>query len=385
LLSGFENIYAINRNNILISGEKGIYHLNYEKYKNALKDISIRICKVRVFNERDSLLFGGFRNGKNSIEGASKMNDISIEHDWKNIHFEFSSPVYGNDNSVSYAYKLEGYDKDWSDWSSKSEKDYTNLPPGRYSFKVKAKNNLNTESAIESFEFTITPPFYRTIWAYGIYLIIFLSSPVVFYLYQKRKLKYQQQKHEEEQRKLQYVHQLELTKTEGELIALRNEKLQSDIEHKNTELATSAMHLVQKGELLSKLKSDLSGLMRKMDNEYAISEIKKMIKVLGEDEKMDEDWEHFSQHFDHVHSNFIKILKEVHPSLSPNEIKLCTYLRMNLSTKEIAQLMNISVRGVEIGRYRLRKKINLPTETNLVEYMISLSENDNQDFSRTKS
>ncbi|MEY4703379.1 MAG: hypothetical protein RIR96_1276, partial [Bacteroidota bacterium] len=66
------------------------------------------------------------------------------------------------------------------------------------------------------------------------------------------------------------------------------------------------------------------------------------------------------------------VLKETYPTISPNEIKLCTYLRMNLSTKEIAQLMNISVRGVEIGRYRLRKKLGLATEVNLFDHLIQL-------------
>ena len=99
-----------------------------------------------------------------------------------------------------------------------------------------------------------------------------------------------------------------------------------------------------------------------------------MIKVLSEDEKMDKDWEHFAQHFDKVHSDFVIVVKKVHPSITANELKLATYLRMNLSTKEIAQLMNISVRGVEISRYRLRKKLGLATEVSLFDYLMSLSQ-----------
>jgi DNA-binding CsgD family transcriptional regulator len=71
-----------------------------------------------------------------------------------------------------------------------------------------------------------------------------------------------------------------------------------------------------------------------------------------------------------VHSDFLISLKDKFPTLSGNELKLCTYLRMNLSSKEIAQLMNISVRGVEIGRYRLRKKLQIPTEVNLFEFLL---------------
>jgi DNA-binding CsgD family transcriptional regulator len=169
-----------------------------------------------------------------------------------------------------------------------------------------------------------------------------------------------------------YIHELELKKTEGELTALRNEKLEAEINFKNAELASSAMHLVKKGELLSKSKTDLTHVMKGMDNPQAVGELKKMIKNLNEDDKMDKEWESFSKHFDTVHSQFLVLLKEIHPTVTGNEMKLCAYLRMNLSTKEIAQLMNISARGVEIGRYRLRKKLQLETSISLFAYLIGL-------------
>ncbi|MEX0636555.1 MAG: LuxR C-terminal-related transcriptional regulator, partial [Ferruginibacter sp.] len=83
-------------------------------------------------------------------------------------------------------------------------------------------------------------------------------------------------------------------------------------------------------------------------------------------------WENFTKHFDKVHSDFVVNLKDKHATVTGNEIKLCAYLRMNLSTKEIAQLMNISVRGVEISRYRLRKKLQIASEMNLFDYLMGL-------------
>jgi DNA-binding CsgD family transcriptional regulator len=97
-----------------------------------------------------------------------------------------------------------------------------------------------------------------------------------------------------------------------------------------------------------------------------------MIKSLSEDDNMDQEWENFTKHFDKVHSDFVVGLKEKHPNISASELKLCAYLRMNLTTKEIAQLMNISVRGVEISRYRLRKKLGIPSEQNLFDYLINI-------------
>ena len=132
------------------------------------------------------------------------------------------------------------------------------------------------------------------------------------------------------------------------------------------------MHLVKKGELFSKIKGELTQVMKGLDNSQAITELKKMIKSLSEDDNMDKEWENFTKHFDKVHSDFVKDLKEMHPTITGNELKLCAYLRMNLSTKEMAQLMNISIRGVEISRYRLRKKLHLSSEINLFDYLINI-------------
>ena len=115
--------------------------------------------------------------------------------------------------------------------------------------------------------------------------------------------------------------------------------------------------------------------MKLFDNQQSNNEIKKLIKTLSEDDNIDKEWENFTKHFDKVHSDFVASLKEKHATISGNELKLCAYLRMNLSTKEIAQLMNISVRGVEISRYRLRKKLGIASETNLFDYLMGINNN----------
>ncbi|HEX4875273.1 MAG TPA: triple tyrosine motif-containing protein, partial [Chitinophagaceae bacterium] len=372
LLSGFEFLYPVNSKNIFISGEKGFFHINYEKYKKNLPKLQVHIRSVRIVNKKDSLLFGGYFSNPNEKQLQAGNQVPGIEHKWGTIRIEFSAPLFGQQQNLEYSYRLKGIDNSWSEWSSKTDKEYTHLPAGVYTFDVKVRNNLGNESEVTSYTFRILPPWYQTIWAYIIYAVIIAIG--LFYLikWQRKKFRLQQARYEEEQRRLQYLHQLEMNKAENELVALRNEKLQAEIDFKNSELATSAMHLVQRGELLSKLKADLHHVMKGIENEKSAAEIKKLIKVLGEDEKMDKDWDHFSRHFDKVQSDFIIGLKEKHPKLTPNEIKLCAYLRMNLSTKEIAQLMNISVRGVEISRYRLRKKLGISSETSLFDHLISI-------------
>ena len=135
------------------------------------------------------------------------------------------------------------------------------------------------------------------------------------------------------------------------------------------------MHLVQKGELLIKVKDELQHINKSGMDKSDSPEVKKLLKILNEEEKLNEEWEQFSVHFDKVHSDLLVTLKEKYPALRAHELKLCAYLRMNLSSKEIAQLMSISVRGVEISRYRLRKKLQIPTETNLFQFLFHLQRN----------
>ncbi|UEG48823.1 hypothetical protein LK994_09260 [Ferruginibacter lapsinanis] len=371
MLSGFEFIYPVNKNNIFFGGEKGIFHINYEKYKNLSSPLEVQIRSVRIGSETDSLLFGGYFKDINDKQIQDPNSIPKISKDWNTIRFEFSTAVFGFQSSLEYCYRLQGLNNNWSTWTNRSEKEYTNLPPGKYSFEVKVRNNLGKESAIAVYTFKILPPWYQTIWANILYLILFGASLFAIFKWQQKKFDAQQQKLQEEQQRKSYILELELAKTKSTIVDLRNEKLEDEINFKNSELASSAMHLVKKNELHTKIKTELSRIMKVTDNPQLIAELKKMIKTLSEDDNMDKEWESFTKHFDKVHSDFLVELKEKHPTITGSEMKLCAYLRMNLSTKEIAQLMNISVRGVEISRYRLRKKLQIPTEMSLFDYLIN--------------
>ncbi len=372
MLSGFEFIYPVNESNIFFGAEKGFFHLNYEKYKKTLPSLGLRIRTVRIIGKLDSLLFGGYSSGLNEKQNQGNDKIPKIGPGWKTIQFEYSSILFGYESNLEYAYRLKGFDDNWSAWTKRTVKEYTHFPAGEYTFEVKVRNNLGNESVAAIYSFVVLPPWFLTITAKILYFIIFIA--VVYFLnrWQKKKLIHQKEKYENEQKRLSYIHELERSKSESEIIALRNEKLGDEINFKNSEVASSAMHLVKKGELLSKIKAEITQVMKGIDNPEAAAGLKKMLKTLSEDDNMDKEWENFSKHFDKVHGDFVAGLKEKHPAITGNELKLCAYLRMNLSTKEIAQLMNISVRGVEISRYRLRKKLGISSEVNLFDYLLKL-------------
>ncbi|RZK01753.1 MAG: transcriptional regulator, partial [Flavobacterium sp.] len=373
LVSGFENVYAFDKHNIIIGGEKGFYHVDFEKYKQNRTTLQTQIRIARSIGKKDSLLYGGYLTHQKT----------ELPYGMNSLHFEYSAILFGQQANIEYSYCLKGFDKGWSNWSNKPEKEYTNLPAGNYVFQVKSRNNLGNESVACSYPFTILPPWYQTQWAYFVYCLLFLCVIYLLHRHQRRKFLRQKEQYEEQQKHLQYLHQLELEKNEKEIVKLKNEKLEAEIGHKNSELANSTMHLVQKKEMLDKIREDLNALVKKVDNEQVSTEFKRVLKVLGDDNKIDENWEHFAHHFDKVHSDFLVLLKARYPSLTASELKLCAYLRMNLSNKEIAQLVNISIRGVEIARYRLRKKLGLSKEMNLFEFLLKEQSVSNSEVMQT--
>lgn len=379
ILSGFEYIYPVDENNVFIGGETGFYHINYQKYKENIHPLSTYIRTVKSISSTDSLLFGGYANNTGS-DNRAKEDIPAVSYRWNSFHFEYSSPLFEQQLNIEYSYLLKGFDEEWSEWTKKTEKDYTNLPAGNYTFSVKARNNLNNESTVSSYSFTVLPPWYQSWWARLFYLALAILLIFIAYKWQERKhlkreairFAEERKKYEDEQKRITYQHQLELEKSEKELIRVQNEKLETEIEFKNSELASTAMNLVQKKEFILKVKQELQHFIRSGKEKIETNELKKVVHILSDEEKLNEEWEQFSLHFNKVHGDFLIILKEKFPDLKPHELKLCAYLRMNLSSKEIAQLMSISVRGVEISRYRLRKKLQIPTEVNLFQFLFDL-------------
>ena len=329
--------------------------------------MSVCLSKVKAIGQIDSTIFGGHLP---FIQKNSKRSTLNLPADFNSFHFEYSSPAYGLQKNIEYSYQLKGYDKEWSDWSSKTEKDYTNLPAGKYTFQLKAQDNLGHESAIDSYSFTVLPPWYKTIWAKILYILLICSLLYLFYKLQQKKFEKQQLNFAEEQRRLKELHQLKLEKNEKEIIKLQNEKLANEVKFKSRELADATLHLVEREDALTRVKDELQNLYKKTNNNH---DVKKTLQLVNDIEKNNSNWDQFVSHFDEINNDSLKKLKGKFPKLSKTDLKVCAYLLLNLSSKEIAQLMNISVRGVEIARYRLRKKLSLETEQNLNDFLSEVS------------
>ncbi len=371
ILSGFEEIYPYDRQNIFIASDKGIIHLNMNKYTNDHPVPEVLLSLIKVSGKHDSLFFDGYPFSTNVNDFAQNQQKVlAFPVNNNSFHFEFSTPELNQQKNIEFSTILEGYESNWSAWNSKSERDYTKLPNGTYIFKVKAHNNLGYESSIISYKFIVSPPWYKTKIAYFIFTLLLFVIIFSIYRLQQKKFVEQEKKFDEEQKKLKYIHQLELEKNEKEIIELQNEKLVNEVIFKNKELANVSLRLVERSDALLKIKEELQKLYKKTGENH---DIKRTIHLVNSIDQNNSNWEQFAAHFNEINNDFLKKIKTKFPNLTNNDLKVCAYLQLNLSSKEIAQLMNITVRGVEINRYRLRKKMGLESETNLSDYIKSIT------------
>lgn len=254
------------------------------------------------------------------------------------LEFQFAQPFF--EHPIRFSWFLEGFSKVWSPWAFVSGKEFTNLPAGRYKFRV--RSDAGGGEAIVPFR--IEPPWYRSGWAIGGYIIMLLGLLWLLEMFNRKRFEQQRQRLEGEK--------------EREILLL-------EVENKSRELSNAAFNLIRKNEVLQSLKDNL------LDSKKEPLALSKIIREIDTHLEGDHDWEMFEESFNRVHDDFFKRIMHEFPDLTPGDLRLAAYLKMNLSSKEIAPLLNISIRGIENKRYRLRKKLGLPEESNLTEFIMA--------------
>ncbi|MCD4789260.1 MAG: PAS domain-containing protein, partial [Bacteroidales bacterium] len=164
---------------------------------------------------------------------------------------------------------------------------------------------------------------------------------------------------------------IKIVKKQQRSSQLEKEKFITDIDIKNRQLASFAMHVVQKNEVLLQIKEDINKLIDGVNSDSK-QKLNELINKIKANIQLESNWQDFKLHFENVHPGFFHRLNKKFLNLTPKDQKLCAYLRMNFSTKEIAQLLSITSGSAEISRIRLRKKLNLPKETNLVIFITGI-------------
>ena len=347
-MTGYESVSHIEARKYLFGTSEGFIIIDLDKLNDKKYEIKINTIAKSTLNQSSILIseskLGDFKNNENNIE------------------FTYSVAEFDKYLEVEYQYKLDGIYNNWSEWSTASSELFKNLPFGNYTFNVRARvgNTLTANTA--SYKFSIEKPWYLTSVMIVVYILSVLLFSLLMHNIYKRYYKKQREKLLEKTQK-----ELELKKLENEqqLMSFKNEKLQQDIESKNRELAISTMSLIKKNEFLNNVKKELKGT-------DGSKNLKPVIKIIDKNLNNTDDWKFFQEAFNNADKDFLKKVKALHPTLTPNDLRLCAYLRLNLSSKEIAPLLNISTRSVEVKRYRLRKKMNLPHESSLTNYILEI-------------
>lgn len=343
-ISGFEHIAPVRQNVYLIGSNEGYVLVDLEKIKNY--DSKIKL---------DAII---------SKSGVAKSleKETTIANDENNLTFEYSSNIYQKYYPTSYQYRLLGKQEEWSSWKEYPFVKFENLNFGNYTFQVRSKIGEQVSEIITSPKITILPPWYWSNTANGIYVFSFFLFILMFREYYLRK-----NRKEQLQIIIKNNRKAELIELENqkELIKIKNEQLQNDVQSKNRELAIATMSTLKRNDFLNKIKKDLTEM-----GDHPKAE--KLIKKINKNLKKNDDWEFFEDAFNNADKDFFKEVKNKHPKLTNNDLKLCAFLRLNLSSKEIAPLLNISVHSVEIKRYRLRKKMNLTRDQRIVDYIMTL-------------
>jgi AraC family chitin signaling transcriptional activator len=241
-----------------------------------------------------------------------------------------------------------------------------NLSSGDHSVNVFKHDGAHYDN-VASFEFSVAKPWYFSFWMILLYLLII--GAVLFFYYKWNKLRYMQKLRlqAEELKHQREILEMEL-KAENELNMQEYQKhiLELELQTKSSEVAGKSLSIAKQSEMIENIQNILDS---EKDINKLKSEIKKAIKI---NEVNKHEWEIFETNLNQIHNEFIINLSKKYPNLTPKDIKLCVYLKMNLSSKEIAPMMNISFRGVELHRYRLRKKLNLSQEENLSKFLLSV-------------
>lgn len=367
LIGNFEDVHFCNQQQAVISTEEGFSLLNYKKAFHEPK-LDLQIRKVYLTGKRDSLIYGR----SYTYDDTS----LTVPHSNNSLRIEYSVTNYDESSTVLYAYRLKGAkDDSWSSYSPNNSKEFTDLHEGTYTFYVKIITDKQKEPIQTSITFEVLPPWYRTWWAYTFYFL--LISCCCFYLYyriaQSRKQLIRQKEQELIRQKQEFEKERSLK--DKKINSLKEENLQSELRHKSEELIRSTLNIVHKNEMLQDIRKAVVGISHSVNDENLVN-IRR--KTLGLIEKIEKDldnedhWQNFQTTFDSVHHDFFRSLDDRFPNLNYKDKMLCAYIRMNLMSKEIAPLMNITVRGVEISRYRLRKKLEIEEGDNLADFLQKL-------------
>ncbi|TDE01261.1 helix-turn-helix and ligand-binding sensor domain-containing protein [Flavobacterium hiemivividum] len=360
---------------VYVKGNNFVRNLIQEKYYKG----KIINDYLKVFKSGDSYLL----NLDDGFISLQLKNDLIINPKIK-IEVYNNDALVGNNSTIKYNSELKihvtsgiyGSSKPSLFYKINKSEDYSlvnggvvvlnNLESGNYVLTIYSHDGMNYNE-VSSFEFYIANPWYISFWMIVLYMVVIGTILFVYYRWNKMRYIQKLKLQEEELKHQKEILEMEL-KAENELNSQEYEKhiLELELQTKSSEVTGKSLSIAKQSEMIESIQGILDSAT---DLNKLKSEISKTIKINAVNKH---EWETFETNLNQIHNEFVIALSKRFPNLTQKDIKLCIYLKMNLSSKEIAPMMNISFRGVELHRYRLRKKLQLVQDDNLSKFLLSI-------------
>ncbi|QOD60993.1 hypothetical protein H9I45_00720 [Polaribacter haliotis] len=343
LLINYEKIIIRNDSLRLINLNDGFTQFNLKNYSTKKEEIEIPEIE-RIYTQ------------KNSFSTQDSILKIPYK-EAKIISLDFFTPnSYENKNSFSVTGRINS-----NGTVDNGQIKLQNLKYGNYTINIINENSDSTNDNQKSRKIflEVLPPWYLSIWMKLLYFSLLIAS---YFIFRKvNNLKF---------RKKQIKIQKELVRdTQKKIHKIEKENLKKEVNSKKRVLAAITASIIKKNEIIIILRNELNRLSKTFPDQY-IS--KKLLKVANESISNNRDWKMFEDSFNELHEDFFKKLVSEYPKLTSKDLKLCAYIKTGHTSKEIAPLMGISLRGVELHRYRLRKKINLTKSKSIFDFLITI-------------
>ena len=321
--------------------------------------------------------------GEESIESFPFRDDnnsktFEVRHSESSLTFEFAIPQYREAAAVEFATWIEGYEKGFTPYSPLTYRDIAHIPPGKYTFHVKARDMITGKTSESTIEFRVRPEWYETWWARTI-AVILIGVAIYFIIEGLKKWimsRIERRRIEEEKERIKKEEHERAIQERAAAIE-NNERLNREIKQKSKELAGSDLYNQKRGDTLRETEDALTRILRESSSTDSTESVLKRIREVRQDIRSrsaeEQSLERIDENFNLIFDDLLTKLAEQYPALTRNDIRLCSYLKLNMSSKEIASLMHLSERSVESNRYRLRKKLGMESGKSFSDFFKGIS------------
>lgn len=334
-------LVSLNEKTLLKPNHQNFDAINLDLASTAKTQSRLKIEKMLFFGKNDTLTWYG------------KLPDKKLPSKINNLTVYFSNPADFANYPKTYYFRIPQLNQSWQS-TNRNYFTYLDLKHGEYLLEITSE----TSDEPLHISFMVHKPWRFSNLAYVIYFVLFgllTWGIIIFFRFEISRQK--------------------------ELVALeiRQNRLEKELDYKSYELLLIMRHLMLKDDILNDLQKQIEAIKTK-SSKYPVKYLSQMEKIIAQGlGTQNVEWENAMKNLKLTQQGFFKVLKEKYPELTSNDLRLCSYLKLNFNSKEIARLLNISPRSVEISRHRLRKKLNLRSEQNLFDFLIDLDNRMNSD------